>query len=268
MTSLGRARMLSAVERSPAAAGAHDREAWVGLFTGGGSVNDPVGSRPHVGRDEIERFYDTFIGPRDITFHRDVDVVCGDTVVRDLELEVVMSSRVTMRVPIHIRYDLRSVDGDLRIERLAAYWELPGMIAQFLRSGVSAIPVSARLSTALLKNQGPSGAVGFATGFRRIGDQAKATVANFLDAASQGDVAGVRRYLEPTAAVTISGADAADVKDVLPHLRGLTSRKYLAAGDTVAVALNHYDWKGIGLFEFGAGHGPIRSVEVLIDPDA
>ena len=56
---------------------AHDRDGWVGLFTADGVVEDPVGSRPHRGRAEIERFYDTFIGPRDITFHRDADVVVG-----------------------------------------------------------------------------------------------------------------------------------------------------------------------------------------------
>ena len=65
----------------------------MGLFTPGGLVEDPVGSRPHRGRHAIERFYDTFIGPRDITFHRDTDVVVGNTVVRDLELEVTMADR-------------------------------------------------------------------------------------------------------------------------------------------------------------------------------
>ncbi len=31
----------------------------------------------------------TFIGPRDITFHRDLDIVSGTVVLRDLELECV-----------------------------------------------------------------------------------------------------------------------------------------------------------------------------------
>lgn len=252
--------MLAVVERSPAAAGAHDRAAWVGLFADGGIVNDPVGSRPHVGRTEIERFYDTFIGPRDITFHRDVDVVSGRSVIRDLELEVQMSSRVTMRVPVHIRYDLRAEGDDLRIERLAAYWELPGMIAQFLRSGIAAVPVSTRLSAALLKNQGPVGALGFAQGFRRVGNAAKATSENFLDALSRGDVAGARRHLDSRTSV--------DVDDLADRLQGVRTRKYLAAGGSVAVALGHASWKGVGLFEFDGNRGPIKAVEVLIDPDA
>ncbi len=58
-----------------------------------------MGSRPHVGHAEIGRFYDTFIGPRDITFHRDLDIVFGTVVLRDLELEVAMGPAVTMHIP-------------------------------------------------------------------------------------------------------------------------------------------------------------------------
>lgn len=63
-----RDELLAAVERSPQAAAAHDRAGWVGLFTGDARVEDPVGSQPQVGHEAIGRFYDTFIGPRDITF--------------------------------------------------------------------------------------------------------------------------------------------------------------------------------------------------------
>src|SRR6185312_15118959 len=92
MTDSATSALLATVERSPAAAADHDRAAWVGLFATDGQVEDPVGSRPHVGREQIGRFYDTFIGPRDITFHRDLDIVRGTTVIRDLLLEVAMGS--------------------------------------------------------------------------------------------------------------------------------------------------------------------------------
>ena len=42
-----------------------------------GFVEDPVGAGRHVGHTQIGRFYDTFIGPRQIIFHRDVDIVSG-----------------------------------------------------------------------------------------------------------------------------------------------------------------------------------------------
>jgi Nuclear transport factor 2 (NTF2) domain len=130
--------LLAAVERSPAAAAAHDRAGWVGLFTTDGRVEDPVGSRPHSGAADIGRFYDTFIGPREISFHRDLDIVRGSSVIRDLDLEVVMGSAVTMTIPAFLRYDLSEVDGEWKIAMLKAYWELPAMMWEFLRNGVSA----------------------------------------------------------------------------------------------------------------------------------
>ena len=134
----------------------------MGLFTPGGQVEDPVGSRPHRGRHAIERFYATFIGPRDITFHRDADVVVGNTVVRDLGLEVTMADSLVMRIPTYLRYDVESSSDDgLRIARLQAHWELPAMVLQFARGGLAAVPAGLALSRRLLANQGPMGAVAF-----------------------------------------------------------------------------------------------------------
>ena len=50
MTGRAESALLAAVERSPEAAAAHDRAGWVGLFTVDGRIEDPVGSRPHVGQ--------------------------------------------------------------------------------------------------------------------------------------------------------------------------------------------------------------------------
>ena len=74
-----RAELLAVVERSPAAAGSHERGDWVGLFGTNGVVEDPVGSRPHRGPAALERFYDTFIGPRDITPGYTGDAIGGTT---------------------------------------------------------------------------------------------------------------------------------------------------------------------------------------------
>jgi hypothetical protein len=71
--------LIAAAEQSAQATTAHDRPSWVGLFTDE-RVEDPVGSDPHVGHTQIGRFYDTFIGPRQITFHRDADIVSGTSV--------------------------------------------------------------------------------------------------------------------------------------------------------------------------------------------
>jgi hypothetical protein len=149
-----RADMLATAERWPAAAGARDRKAWVGLFMSNGRVEDPVGSTPHRGIAAIGRFYDTFVGPRDIRFHPDVDIVVGPTVVRDGELEVTMASTVTLRVPVVIRYDLQDDAGELKIAALSAFWELPAMVGQFLRVGIRAVPARPSVVTAAADQPG------------------------------------------------------------------------------------------------------------------
>jgi hypothetical protein len=179
--------LLAAVERSPRAAAAHDRAGWVGLFTDDGCVEDPVGSRPHLGPVHIGRFYDTFIGPRQITFHRDLDIVSGTSVIRDLTLEVMMSADVRMMIPAFLRYDMRSSESGWQIERLRAYWELPTMIVQFARHGVKALPASLRLSSGLLRNQRLGGTTGFLLGFRGSGRRGKRLVEDALADGRLGD---------------------------------------------------------------------------------
>jgi len=185
--SVPRSELIAAVDRSPRATAAHDRPGWVGLFTADGRVEDPVGSRPHIGPLQIGRFYDTFIAPRRIVFHHDADIVCGSTVIRDVVLEVGIGPTVTMRIPAVLRYDMRTVADEWRIERLRAYWELPAMMLQFLGNGLSAGPQGLALARSLVANQGLRGSVGFASGFRGARFRGKRTVRTFLDALATGD---------------------------------------------------------------------------------
>src|SRR4051794_38085166 len=134
------AELLAGGERSPAATDVHDRTGWLGFFGADARGEDPYRSPAHVGIAEIGRFYDTFIAPRQIIFHRDVDLAVGPAVVRDLMLEIVMGAGVTLNVPMHLRYDLRPFDGDWQIERLRAHWELPTMVAQMSRQGTRTLP--------------------------------------------------------------------------------------------------------------------------------
>jgi len=237
MTTSHRNDLLAAVERSPQAVSAHDRDGWVQVFTQDGRVEDPVGSSPHVGHDEIYRFYDTFIGPRGITFHRDVDIVSGDTVLRDLELEVVMGDAVTMFIPAFLRYDLREVGGEWKVARLRAYWELPAMMMQFLKTGTRALTPGVQLGKGLLGNQGPRGAVGFMTGFRRVGARHKRLVEGFLRAAARGDESIARQMLSSDAAITLGDSQPLEVAELGEHLRGANWAKVIGAGSTVVVSV-------------------------------
>lgn len=242
---LDRERLLAAVERSPQAVSAHDREAWVGLFTVDGRIEDPVGSRPHVGPGEIGRFYDTFIEPRDITFHRDLDVVFGTVVLRDLELEVAMGSAVTMHIPAYLRYDLREAHGEWRIAELRAYWELPAMMLQFLRSGSRAMSPALQMSRDLLVIQRLRGTAGFLGGFRRVGERHKKLVRSFIGALARGDKAAAGYALSPTATTTLGDADPLDVAELAEQLDGATWSKMNASGPTVTVSLSSGHGRGV-----------------------
>jgi hypothetical protein len=230
-----REHLLAVVERSPAAAAAHERAGWVDLFTGDGVVEDPVGSRPHRGPRALERFYDTFIGPRDITFHRDTDLVVGTTVVRDLELEVSMSAALTMRIPAYLRYD---VDADQsKIARLQAHWELPVMVLQFARGGGAAVPAGLALTRALLGNQRLSGTVGFLSGFGGVGNRGKRHVVGLLDDACVGDEVAVRRRIADSTVLTMGDDVRLGTSELVSRLRGGRWQKAIAAGGTVAVGV-------------------------------
>jgi hypothetical protein len=230
------AELLAVVERSPAAIDVHDRAAWVGLFTADARVEDPYGSRPHLGYDEIGRFYDTFIAPRQIVFHRDVDLSVGPAVVRDLTLEIIMAPDVRLDVPMHLRYDLRKSRGDWTVERLRAHWELPTMMVPMLRHGVKSLPPSIRLVRELLRNQGLDGSVGYLAAFRRPGSRAKRCVARFLDAAVAGDEMTTRRALAD-GAINNGDADPIAVREFLDRVRGGRWSKMIATGDTVSASV-------------------------------
>jgi hypothetical protein len=258
-----RADMLATAERSPAAAGARDRNAWVGLFTPNGRVEDPVGSRPHQGAAAIGRFYDTFIGPRDITFRSDVDIVVGTTVIRDGELEVTMASALTLRVPVYIRYDLQDEAGGLKIAALSAFWELPAMVGQFLSGGVRAVPAGVVLSRLLLTNQGLTGTLGFLSGFSGMGSGGKRLFARFLDDACGGDEVGMRRRL--AGQVDISSGDDLQLSaaDLLRHLSGARWRKLIASGHAVVAATERAGQRSVIFAEVGAEPAALKRIRVF-----
>ncbi len=236
--------LLAAVEQSPYAAAAHDRAGWVGLFTADGRIEDPVGSRPHVGHRQIGRFYDTFIAPRHIVFRRDLDVVRGQVVVRDLELSVALGS-VTMTIPAFLRYDLREVESRWRIAELRAYWDLPAMMWQFLGNGASAAPAALQLSYGLLRHQRLTGTAGFAAGFRRAGPRSRRLLAKFLTAVARGDERLAAQTLSPGAALSIGDDEPADIAELSERLWGAGTTKMIAAGSTIAASLSAARERGV-----------------------
>lgn len=253
-----RADVLTAAQRSLTAAGAHDRDGWLSLFTRDGRVEDPVGSTPHQGHTDLGRFYDTFIGPRTITHRLDGDIVVDTTVIRDVELEIDMTSALTMRVPTFIRYDLRTESDELKIGALSAYWELPAMMAQFARGGVGAVPAGVSLGRAMFTNQGLTGTLGFLGGFRGLGSGGKAVFARFLDNACAGDEVGMRRVVSDTP-VMVGDTDPLTASDLLKLLAGGTWSKLIGSGRSVSARVEREGHRSVVIGEIGEGGGRNRA---------
>ncbi len=250
------AEVLAAAQRSLVAAGAHDRDGWVGLFAADGRVEDPVGSAPHRGHAAIGRFYDTFIGPRTISFQPQADIVVGTTVIRDVELVIAMTSAVTMQVPTYIRYDLRATGEQLTLAALSAYWELPAMIGQFARAGAGAVPAGLALGRTMVTNQGLSGSLGFLGGLRGLRRGGRGLFGRFLDDVCGGDEVGMRRLLSD-ASVTLGDSEPLTSSDLVKHLSGGSWSKLIAAGRSVAARVDRDGSRSVLVGEIGAG--PDRS---------
>ena len=261
-----RSDVLATAERSPAAAGARDKNGWVGLFTADGRVEDPVGSQPHRGLGAIGLFYDTFIGPRHITYRADADIVTGSTVVRDGELDISMGS-VALRVPVYIRYDVQEGGGGLKIAALSAFWELPAMVGQFLRAGVGGLPAGLQLSKALLVNQGPGGVLGYLGGLRGTGPQGKRRIREFLDDARAGDEVAVRRWLGKGARVTSGDDIPLSTAELLSRIGTARPRKMIASGYSVVVGLDRQGRRDVLIADVAAKPFAIRRIRYFTEDD-
>lgn len=258
------AQLIAAVQRSPQLVAVHDRFNWCGLYAGDGEVNDPVGSRPHRGREAIERFYDTFIAPNKIVFRVEKDVVCGMTVMRDLTVQTGMSGGVTLNVPMHLRYDLIEEGGGLKIRCLSAHWELPFMILELLKTGFKGVLISFQLGPRLIRHQGIGGMLGFMQGFLGSGRGGKATARRFLTALQRGDTNGVGACLDHRAELEMPAYRSTTPQEMTERLRGLQWTKMIAAGNSVTASVQIGGYRGVALLHFDHGSKKISGVQLYL----
>ncbi|MEU6829270.1 nuclear transport factor 2 family protein [Nocardia beijingensis] len=260
------AALLAAVEASPRAVAAHDKSAWVGLFAPGAEVNDPVGSRPHIGRVAIERFYDTFIGPNTIAFRVDRDLVHPPMVVRDLTIVTTMSTGATVFVPMHLRYRLVEQDGVWKIAYLAAHWELAGMIWQLLRTGLPGIAAASRLGPQLVVNQGVGGALGMLRALGGVGRRGKRATTRLFAAAASTDLSRVRELLGQRVDIELPAGTPVPVEEFTNRARNMRWSKVIAAGRTVTASVRLGAVSGVAVVEFATGGDGIASLRFYLDP--
>lgn len=281
-TGITRESALATVEGSPKAVAAHDKAAWLALFAELSVIEDPVGSRPHVngvfdvrsgrsGNAAADRFYDTFIAPNDIVFDVANDVVCGRSVLRDLDVQITMAPEVVVRVPMHLLYELNCEDGTARIAHLHAYWELVPMVRSLLALGAPALPVATALGIRQVRNLGFGGLAGFAAGARSAGRAGKAAVAAFADATRDGDADAVALLVENGVPVELpTGESPTPAEFVKGSAVTLSATKLLASGPCVSATLDVDDdgarSRGVGLFDFDLSTGRMNRVRLFWEP--
>lgn len=256
------AELRDAVLASPRAVAAHDRSAWVGLFTRDAVVNDPVGSAPHTGHEAITRFYDTFIAPNDIVFDVAHDFAGPATVLRDLTITITMPTGARVRVPMHLRYELAEEDGELRIRYLAAYWELLPMIGQLLGTGPAGWRAGARLGGLLLRNQGVSGPIGMARACAGIGKTGKRIASRLCAAAAAGDTETVAGLTGGRDIVRLWSGEVVTPAELVARSCGLRQGKTLAAGRSVTVSIETAAGPALLVLEFHPRQARLETLRV------
>lgn len=249
--------LLQVVEQSPAAVAVHDKNAWMSIFAPLHVVEDPVGSTPHVGgiydgrsgvrgHGALSRFYDTFIAPNSIAFDVAEDFVCGQEVMRDLQINLSMSGKVSAVVPMHLLYELQQDQDGWKITRLAAHWELIPMVMQLLKKGLPAVPVLASLTWRMLKQQGVLGTLGFSKAAFSIGKKGKQLAQDFVAACQRQDLPMLMALMSnDDANIQLPWCEqplrASELFEKASVSVVLDATKIIAAGDTVSATatLNH-----------------------------
>lgn len=258
-----RAALLDTAMNSPRAVATHDRNTWINLFAECHVVEDPIGGAPHIGgvfdsvtgergRGALGRFFDTFIAPNNIVFKVDRDVVCDYHVVRDLTIEIQMAPGVLVSTPMHLLYELTEEKNRLKIQRLAAHWELSTMLKQVMKPSLAYLNVGNRLGLRMLKLQGLGGVIGFMRALSSVGDAGKRLAHRFAECLELQDGAALRQLLAPAARIEFPyGSDPIDIDLLLSAGKKLVLTKLLAAGDAVTASfLLNDQHRGVVFFYF------------------
>lgn len=264
---------LSLAVLSPQAVAVHDKAAWLAIFADDSRIEDPVGSAPHIqatgsGYSGLEgplgRFYETFIAPNDIQFHVDQDIVCGLHVMRDLTIEIAMSEEVTVRVPMHLLYELTVENGLLKVQRLAAHWELWPMLKQQIAVGLPFLKVGAASGARMMRHLGLGGTLGFSRAARGVGEQGTAQAQRFLSHFNRGDAQGAAAlFSDPSANIDFPyGAVPLSIADAVAKGGKLHFSKVLSSGTVVSTTVRYSaadaELEGVALFHVDRQSGLIE----------
>jgi hypothetical protein len=177
-------------------------------------------------------------------------------VVRDLTIEITMAPGVVVLTPMHLLYTLQVEEGELKIFRLAAHWELAPMLRQQI--GLDPARLSAGLAAAwrMLRYLGPTGLLGFGTALFSIGNKGKERVRLFQRYFNQGNVDALCCLFECQ-----GSAGAAAARALLARGGQMEVGKTIAAGSFVSCSalLHRADdlQPAVAFFEFDRRSGKL-----------
>lgn len=108
---------------------AGDRDGWLALFADDAVVEDPIGASPmdptgqgHRGRAAIAAFYDSVIGPNQVTFHIERSHAGGSDEVANVgTISTTMPDGTVVHTDLVATY---RVDEDGKVVALRAFWEM------------------------------------------------------------------------------------------------------------------------------------------------
>ena len=269
--------MLETAKASPAAVARHDKEEWLSLFAEDGVVEDPVGTTPHkaggsVGKLALDRFWDTFIAPNAITFHVNQDIVATRHVVRDVNIEIKSSTGMVLQVPTHILYELCEENGKLKVARLAAHWELLGMVWQVMTSGWAGIKMMTLQTINMFKSQGLSGVRGYMRGFTGVSGKGKGAVRRFVEAVNGKDIGLLSGLFDtrsdgiefPVGGATFTTSEFLEENQLDLSVTDLKSTGYCTTARFTA-HVGGAKHEGIAIFDFDRGSRRLQRVRFFWD---
>lgn len=201
--------VLALVHSSPQFVAKHDKEGWLGIFADGAVVEDPVGSvsvtkgaKVRKDKDELGRFWDTFIAPNEIIFDAHLDVLVDKAVARDVTIRTKLPSGFKIAVGAHLLYEVDSVDGVLRVQRMRAFWQMGSTSRQGMKGGFKGMGALMGFFWRILKINGLGWVWRYCRAlYRGIRGRGRKALRSFAEAASSGDLERLRSlFHEPDSA--------------------------------------------------------------------
>lgn len=261
--------------QSPAMVGAKDRDGWVGLFHPEGFIEDPVEAGRYEGSEQIETFWDVFIGPQP-SVHFDVarDYWGGELLIRQATVVNVTEAdqTETLRVPALIQYTLR----EGRVGALQAVWEPPKVVAWFARHGLPGVRALTKHSIRMMGKAGLRNGLSF--GGTLVGGLGKDRARTMVEAIR---LACPRQWAQRLgrASVTVASPAGAEqfesqapaalgaVQRVTGSISALAVDQLMVCGNHVAAFLTQPQGPGaLALMLRATGHGEVTAMTAIWSP--